>query len=77
VINRKLVGGDDAGTIPNCKAMASFTLLTSCQVSGEPNVVVFHNKHASLSVLLDKIKKEARLWVMAGAKRLSEMMSGE
>jgi hypothetical protein len=28
-------------------------------------------------VILDKIKCEARLWVLAGAKRLGDLMSGE
>jgi hypothetical protein len=28
-------------------------------------------------VILDKIKKEARLWVLAGAKRLGDLMPGE
>jgi hypothetical protein len=28
-------------------------------------------------VLLDKIKEEARLWVLAGAIRLGEIMPGE
>jgi hypothetical protein len=38
---------------------------------------VFHNKLSPSFVLLDKIKNEARLWVLAGAKDLGNLMPGE
>jgi hypothetical protein len=36
------------------------------------NARVFHNKQALLHIVFYKIKKEARLWVLAGAKRLGK-----
>ena len=65
------------GPTQNRKAAASLTLLTSWEIWNERNDRVFRNKHAPPFVVLDKIKKEARLWVLAGAKRLGEIMPGE
>ena len=66
------------GTIaPNRKAMASVTLLTSWVIWNERNARVFRNKHAPTMVVFDKIKADARLWVIAGAKRLGEIVPGE
>jgi hypothetical protein len=53
------------------------TLLTSREIWNERNAKVFHNKHAPPLILLDKIKKEARIWVKAGAKTLSDLVPGE
>lgn len=62
---------------PSRRALASLTLLVSWEIWNERNARVFKNKHAPPLVLLDKIKKEARLWVLADAKRLGEIMPGE
>jgi hypothetical protein len=58
------------------KAIGSFTMLISWEIWNE-NARIFQNKHASSMVIVDKIKKEARLWVTAGAKCLSELIPGE
>jgi hypothetical protein len=43
----------------------------------ERNARVFRKKLLPMYVILDKIKCEARLWVLAGAKRLDILMLGE
>ena len=59
------------------KAMASLTLLTTWELWNERNARVFNNKHSPPLVILDRIKREARMWVLAGAKRMGEMMPRE
>lgn len=59
------------------KGIASLTLLTTWEIWNERNARVFRNKHTPPLVLLDKIKTEARLWVLAGAKRLGDLMPRE
>jgi hypothetical protein len=54
--------------IPNCKAISSLALLVTWELWNERNVRVFNNKHATVAVILEKIKNEARLWVIVGAK---------
>jgi hypothetical protein len=67
-----------AGVIAkNRKAMASITLLVSWEVWNERIDRVFRNKNAPLNVVIDRVKREARLLVIAGAKMLGGMMSGE
>lgn len=65
------------GVIPNRKALASLTLLITWELWNERNARVFRNKHAPPFVVLDRIKNEVRLWVIAGAKHLGEIMPGE
>jgi hypothetical protein len=65
------------GSANNRKAMASITLLVSWEVWNERNDRVFRNKSAPFDVVFDRVKREARLWVIAGAKRLGGMMPGE
>jgi hypothetical protein len=36
-----------------------------------------HKKLSPSFVILDKIKCEARLWVLAGARRFGDLMPGE
>ena len=62
---------------PNRKAMASITLLTSWVIWNKRNARVFRNMHAPPTVLLEKIKTEARLWVLAGVKRLGDLLPRE
>jgi hypothetical protein len=66
-----------AGQMPNRKAMASVTLLVSWEVWNERNARVFRTKCALPHVVLDRIKKEAWMWVLAGARRLGELMPRE
>jgi hypothetical protein len=70
----ELMAGEHA---TNRKAMASITLLVTWEIWNERNDRVFHNKSAPLHVMLDRIKREARLWVIAGAKRLGDIMPRE
>ena len=65
------------GGMINRKAMASLVLLTSWEIWNERNARVFRNKHASSINMLAKIKYEAKLWVLAGAKHLGEVILGE
>ena len=58
----------------NRKAMASLTLLTTWEIWNERNARVFKKKFAPPQIVLERIKREARLWVTAGAKRLGEIM---
>ena len=64
-------------TSPSRKALASITLLASWEIWNERNARVFWNKFASPAVVFNKNKADARLWVIAGAKRLGEIMPGE
>jgi hypothetical protein len=59
------------------KAMASISMLVSWKVWSERNARVFRNKHAPVNVVFDKIRKEAWLWVLAGARRLDDQMPRE
>jgi hypothetical protein len=43
----------------------------------EHNDRIFRRKLSPTFVILDKIKCEARLWVLAGAKWLGDLMPGE
>jgi chemotaxis methyl-accepting protein methylase len=61
----------------NQKVFASLTLLTSWEIWDEHNARIFQNKHVPSLIILDKIKKEARIWVKAGAKTLSDLVPGE
>jgi hypothetical protein len=65
------------GTIQQRKAIASLSLLITWEIWNERNTRVFHNKHAPPSAILDIIKKEAHLWIIAGARRLGEIILGE
>jgi hypothetical protein len=66
-----------SGASPHRKALATLTLLTVWEIWNERNARVFRNKSAPTFVILDKIKCEARLWVLAGAKNLGSIMPGE
>jgi hypothetical protein len=65
------------GGMPHRKAMATITLLVSWEVWNERNARVFRSKSAPAQVVFDKIRGEARLWVLAGAKSLSNLMPRE
>ena len=57
--------------------VASLVLLTSWEIWNERNARVFRNKFTSSQAILSKIKNEAKIWALAGAKRLGEILPGE
>jgi hypothetical protein len=65
------------GSSNNRKGIASLALLFTWEVWSERKARVFRNKSATPFVLIEKIRKEAALWVLVGAKRLGEIMPGE
>jgi hypothetical protein len=65
-----------AGSLPNRKAMSSLTLLLTWEIWCERNAKVFHNKQALAHVVFDRIRREARLWVLAGAKAFGRIDAG-
>jgi hypothetical protein len=65
------------GSGPHRKGLASLLLLTVWEIWKERNARVFRHKSSPSFVIFDSIKCEARLWVLAGAKRLGELMPGE
>jgi hypothetical protein len=65
------------GSSPHRKGLDSLVLLTVWEIWKERNARVFHRKTSQFFVILDKIKCEARLWVLAGAKRLGDLMPEE
>jgi hypothetical protein len=62
---------------PNRKGLSSLTLLIVWEIWKERNARAFRKKLSPTFVILEKIKCEARLWVLAGAKRLGIIMPGE
>jgi hypothetical protein len=62
---------------PNHKGLSSLTLLIVWEIWKERNARVFRKKLSPMFVILEKIKCEARLWVLAGAKRLGIIMPRE
>ena len=76
-LSQMFVGRDDELPLSNPSALASLMLLTSWEIWNERNVHVFRNKHAPPMVVFENIKTETRLWVKAGAKRVSEIIPGE
>jgi hypothetical protein len=65
------------GASPHRKGLASLALLTVWEIWKERNARVFWHKLSSAFVIFDKIKREARLWVLAGAKWLRDLMPEE
>jgi hypothetical protein len=57
--------------------MSTHALLIISELWNKRNVRVFKNKFAPPSIVLDKIRKEARLWVIAGAKHLGLLVPRE
>ena len=65
------------GSTPNRKAISTLALLVTWELWTERNARVFKHKSTPPPVIFDRIKKEARLWVLAGAKRLGILMPRE
>jgi hypothetical protein len=59
------------------RGLATFFMLVIWEVWNERNDRVFKNKQAPLQIIFDRVKKEARLWVLASAKHLGHLMPGE
>ena len=62
---------------PNRHAMASLTMLVSWTIWNERNARVFRHKCVPPPVLLHTILEEAKLWIIAGAKKLGHIMLRE
>jgi hypothetical protein len=65
------------GASPQRKALAPLSLLIVWEIWNERNARVFRSKQSPSFVLVDKVKAEACLWVIAGAKKLGYIMPGE
>jgi hypothetical protein len=59
------------------KAVASLLMLTVWEIWNERNARVFRNDSTMPSIIVAKIHAESRLWVLAGAKRLSCILPRE
>ena len=56
------------------KGLRTLILLIVWEVWKERNRRIFDHKEAATSYLLSKIKEEAGMWALAGAKRLGEII---
>jgi hypothetical protein len=56
------------------KAMATFAMLVLWEIWKERNARVFQNHANSSTMFVYKIKEEAALWCLAGAKALCNIM---
>jgi hypothetical protein len=66
------------GWSPHREALAYLTLLTVWELWNERNASFFYNKHApSFIILLENNKREARLWVLACAECLGDLLLGK
>ena len=65
------------GSTPCRKAITTVALLTTWEIWNERNARVFKNKSSPPTVVFDRIKREARLWVLAGAKCLGNLIPRE
>jgi hypothetical protein len=61
---------------PYRKPLAFISLLVIWELWNVRNARVFRNKVSPSFIVLENIKREARLWV-AGAKRFGDLMLGE
>ena len=59
------------------KALATLAILVSWEVWRERNVCVFRNQYFTIAMIVAKIKEEAKMWCLAGAKTLSNVMPRE
>ena len=65
------------GRITHRKAIASLAMLIAWEIWMERNTRVFRNEHSTFARVVAKIKEEANLWSLAGAKALSILMPRE
>ena len=59
------------------KAIGSVLMLVMWEIWKERNARVFRNTASPTTIISAKIKEEAHLWALAGAKHLSALMSRE
>jgi hypothetical protein len=59
------------------KAMASLAMLISWEIWKERNARIFRHHFSTADMVINKIKDEARLWCLAGAKVLCNIMPRE
>jgi hypothetical protein len=59
------------------KAMASLTMLVVWELWNERNARIFNNKSATPTIVMSKIRCEAKSWGIAGATHLCNIMPGE
>jgi hypothetical protein len=65
------------GGVTRRKDLDSVTLLVSWEIWNERNGRVFKNKQALHAIILENIKRESKLWVLAGVKRMGNLMLRE
>ena len=79
--NATAVKGWWTGTVnntrPHWKALTSLIMLVSWEIWKEHNARVFRNTAAPTMLIVERIKEEAHLWALAGAKYLSNVMPRE
>jgi len=56
------------------KAVRSLAMLITWEVWKERNARIFNRQETSVTMLLEKIKAEANLWIVAGAKALRDVI---
>ena len=59
---------------PSRKGMHTAIILISWEIWKERNARVFNNKFTMPSILFQRIKTEGRIWILAGAKNLAEII---
>jgi hypothetical protein len=57
--------------------MASLLMLVTWELWNKKNVKTFKNVSTMPAINFDKIKSEAKTWVIVGAKQLGLFISGE
>jgi hypothetical protein len=73
----RVVVDNGRGPELSLKGLSSLNLLVVWAIWQEQNARIFHHKLAPSFIIVDKIKSEARLWVLAGVKKLGDFMPGE
>jgi hypothetical protein len=55
------------------RGLRSIIMLVCWEIWKERNARIFEHKESAIAQLLPKIKDEARVWAMAGAKHVSNL----
>ena len=61
----------------NRKVLASVMMLVSWEIWKERNARIFRNAATPTTIIVTRIKEEAHMWTLAGAKHLSSLMLRE
>lgn len=59
------------------KALASLLMLVSWELRNERNPRIFRNTSAAMTMVTSRIKEEARVWALAGARHLCNVILRE